>query len=218
MIKNTLPPASAVILAGGKSKRLGQDKALLRVEGQTLLARTVHTLAALSDDLVVVANHPDRYGTLALPVRLVPDERPGFGSLMGIYSGLRAARQPHVLVVACDMPFLNMDLLRFMLSLAHGQDVVVPRLGDFLEPLHAIYSRACLLPIAGQLEQKRRQIIGFFDQVRVRYVEEDEIDRFDPQHLSFMNVNTPQDWERVQRLSVHQRAKANWGASKETIS
>ena len=105
-----------------------------------------------------------------------------------------------------------------MLSLAHGQDVIIPRLGDFLEPLHAIYSQACLLPIARQLEQERRQIIRFFDQVRVRYVEEDEIDRFDPQHLSFMNVNTPQDWERVQRLSVHQRAKANWGASKETIS
>jgi molybdopterin-guanine dinucleotide biosynthesis protein A len=218
MIENTLPPASAVILAGGKSTRLGQDKALLRVDGQTLLTRTVHTLAALSDDLVVVANYPNRYKALALPVRLVPDERPGFGSLMGIYSGLSAARQPHALVVACDMPFLNMDLLRYMLSLAHGQDVVVPRLGDFMEPLHAIYSQACLLPIARQLEQERRQIIGFFDQVQVRYVEEDEIDRFDPQHLSFVNVNTPQDWERVQRLFVHHRAKANREDSKETVS
>jgi molybdopterin-guanine dinucleotide biosynthesis protein A len=191
-------PASVVILAGGRSQRLGRDKSLLPLGGEPLLARTVARLAPLSDDLIVVTNHADRYEPLGLPVRLVPDQRPGLGALMGIYSGLRAARHPLALAVACDMPFLNVSLLRYMLALAPDHDVVIPRLDGFLEPLHAVYGCACLGPMADVLEAGRRQIIAFFDQVRVRYVGEGEVDRFDPERLSFVNVNTPQDWARVQ--------------------
>jgi molybdopterin-guanine dinucleotide biosynthesis protein A len=154
----------------------------------------------LSDDLVVVTNDADRYEPLTLPARLVPDEHRGIGSLMGIYSGLKVARHTHALVVACDMPFLSLPLLRYMVPLAPGQDVVIPRIGGFLEPLHAIYSRACLPAMARLLAEGRRQIIAFFDEVRVRYVEEAEVDQLDPDHLSFVNVNTPDDWERAQRL------------------
>ena len=192
--------ASVVILAGGQSRRLGRDKSLLPVGGEPLLARTVHRLAPLSDDLIVVTNHGERYESLDLPVRLVPDERPGVGSLMGIYSGLRAARHPLALAVGCDMPFLNAPLLRYMLGLSPGYDVVIPRLAGLLEPLHAIYRETCLGPMEKLLEAGRRQIIAFFGQVRVRHVEEDEIDRFDPQRLSFVNVNTPEDWAEVQAL------------------
>jgi molybdopterin-guanine dinucleotide biosynthesis protein A len=194
-------PCSVVILAGGQSSRLGQDKAFLVLDGQPLVARTAHRLAALSDDLIVVTNDPARYEPLGLPARLLPDERPGEGSLMGIYSGLKAARYSHAVVVACDMPFLNLALLRTMLPLANGYDVVIPRLDGLLEPLHAIYGQACLPAMARLLERGQRQIIAFFHEVRVRYVEEDEVDRFDPLHLSFLNVNTPEDWERVQELS-----------------
>ena len=98
------------------------------------------------------------------------------------------------------MPFLCLPLLRYMLPLASGHDVVIPRVGGYLEPLHAIYAKACLPAMAGLLKQGRRQIIAFFDEVRVRYVEEDEVDRFDPRHLSFVNINTPADWERAQQL------------------
>lgn len=194
------PAVSAIVLAGGQSKRLGRNKALLEVEGQPLVSRTIQKLAALSDDLLVVTSDPARYAPLGLPARLVSDERPGMGSLMGIYSGLRVARHTHALAVACDMPFLNLPLLRYMMPLADGHDVVIPRLGGFFEPLHAIYGKSCLPFMAGLLEQGRRQIIAFFDHVRVRYVEEDEIEKFDPHHLSFVNVNTPGDWERVQEL------------------
>ncbi len=194
------PPVSAIVLAGGQSKRLGRDKALLEVEGQPLVSRTVHRLAALSDDLLVVSSDPARYAPLGLPAKLISDEQPGVGSLMGIYSGLRMARHTHALAVACDMPFLNLSLLRYMMPLADGHDVVIPRLGGFTEPLHAIYGRSCLPFMAGLLERGQRQIIAFFDQVRVRYVEAGEIERFDPHHLSFVNVNTPGDWERVQEL------------------
>ncbi len=200
MTENQGIPISAVILAGGQSARLGQEKALLSLNGQPLLARTVERLAALSDDLVVVTNHPARFRSLGLPARLVPDEQPGVGSLMGIYSGLRKARYSHALVVACDMPFLNLSLLQYMVPLADGHDVVIPRLDGFLEPLHAIYGKACLGAMKRLLDKERRQIIAFLGEVRVRYVEPHEIDRFDPQRLSFVNVNTAEDWARVQGM------------------
>lgn len=195
---------SVVVLAGGQSRRLGRDKAFLLVDGQPLLTWMVHRLTALSDDLIVVANDRARYEALALPARLVSDERPGVGSLMGIYSGLKAACYPHALVVACDMPLLNATLLRYMMPLAQGYDVVIPRMGGFLEPLHAIYGRTCLPAMERLLEQGQRQIIAFLGEVKVRYVEEHEIDRFDPLHLSFFNVNTAADWRRVQQLLAEQ--------------
>lgn len=191
---------SVVILAGGQSRRLGIDKSLLEVEGQPLLARTVQTLAAFSDDLVVVANETARYRSLDLGVRFVPDEKRGMGALMGIYSGLKAARNSHALAVACDMPFLSLPLLRYMVPLAKGSDVVIPRRKGLVEPLHSIYGKACLPFMAELLDQGRRKITAFFSQVRVRYVEEQELAAFDPSYLSFVNVNTPEDWERVQRL------------------
>jgi molybdopterin-guanine dinucleotide biosynthesis protein A len=195
---------SAIVLAGGASSRLGTDKAFLSLDGQPLVARTVHKLAALSDDLIVVTNEPAPYEPLALPVRLVPDERPGFGSLMGIYSGLKKARHSRALVVACDMPFLSLPLLRHMLPLAQGYDVVIPALDGLLEPLHAIYGNACLPAIAQLLERGERRVVAFFDQVRVLYLDRRAIDRWDPRHLSFLNVNTPEDWARVQELFCEQ--------------
>lgn len=194
--------ASGVVLAGGQSRRLGVEKSLLLLEGQPLLVRALDRLAEVSDDLIVVTNEPQRYEPLELAARLVPDERPGVGSLMGIYSGLKAARHAYALVVACDMPFLNLALLRHLLALAPGHDVVIPRRGEHVEPLHAVYGRACLPAMERVLARGRRQIIAFFDQVRVRYVARAEVERFDPQRLSFVNVNTPQDWERVQALAA----------------
>jgi molybdopterin-guanine dinucleotide biosynthesis protein A len=200
MTKQSDPPTSVVILAGGRSSRLGRDKSLLEVNGQPLVTRTVHTLSDLSDDLVIVANDPDRFEALALPARFVPDEIRGIGALMGVYSGLKAVRHPRALVVACDMPFLSLPLLRYMLPLAPGHDVVIPRLNNYLEPLHAVYDRSCLPSMKRLLDQGRRQIIAFFPEVRVRFVEEAEVDQFDPQRLSFVNVNTVEDWQQVQTL------------------
>jgi molybdopterin-guanine dinucleotide biosynthesis protein A len=160
----------------------------------------------LSDDLIVVTNDVARYEPLALPARLVADERSGEGSLMGLYTGLKVARYPYALAVACDMPFLSLRLLRYMVSVAHGNDVVIPRVGGYLEPLHAVYSKDCLPAMARLLAEGQRQIIAFFDQVRVRYVEQPDVDRLDPDHLSFVNVNTPGDWEQAQRLLAEKGA------------
>lgn len=197
---------STIILAGGQSRRLGLDKSLLEIEGQPLIVRTVQTLVDLSDDLIVVTNEPERYESLALEVRFVPDERRGMGSLMGIYSGLKVARHAHALAVACDMPFLNLPLLRYMVSLAEGNNVVIPRVDGLVEPLHCIYGKECLPFMARLLDQGRRKIIDFYAQVRVRYVEEQELAMFDPQGLSFVNVNTPEDWQAVQALMAQRNS------------
>lgn len=194
------PAISGVILAGGQSERLGTDKSLLEYAGEPLLARAVRLLVALSDDLIVVTNDPARYARLDLAARFVSDEKPGLGSLMGMYSGLKAANHPRALIVACDMPFVNLPLLRYMLSLADGQDVVVPRVDGLLEPLHAIYDKSCLPYMRELLDSGQRKIVAFFDRVCVRYVEEQEIGEFDPLFLSFLNVNTPEDWMRTQEL------------------
>lgn len=198
------PTISAIILAGGQSRRLGKDKCLLDIGGRSLLAHTVDKLATVSDDLIVVTSDPTYYELLDSAARIVPDQKPGMGSLMGIYSGLKDAHYAHALVVACDMPFLSLALIRYMLPLADAYDVVIPRLDGSLEPLHAIYGKSCLPYMWQHLDRGQRRIISFFDRVSVRYVEKQEVDRFDPSHLSFVNVNTPQDWIRVQELLAYQ--------------
>lgn len=194
---------SGIVLAGGRSSRLGMDKSLINVNGRPLIAQVVATLASLSDEVIIVTNSPEKYRHLG--AKLVGDVYPGKGALGGIYSGLKAAAHTHSLVVACDMPFLNLALLRYMVLLAWEHDVVIPRIDGLPEPLHAIYSKNCLEPIDRLLARGGLKIVDFFPEVRVRYIEEDEVDVFDPQHLSFFNVNTPGDLEEMRKL-VSKRA------------
>lgn len=193
-------PISCIVLAGGEGKRLATDKAFLRIGGRVLIEGIVEKMALIGDEVIIVTNSPQKYGHLE--ARLVGDIYPGKGSLGGIYSGLRAARSEYGLVVACDMPFLDLSLLRYMILLSPGQDVVIPRIGGLTEPLHAIYSKPCLQPIERVLAGGGGRIIEFFPEVRVRYVEEQEIKLFDPQCLSFFNINTPADLEKARSLEV----------------
>jgi len=192
---------SAIVLAGGHSRRLGQDKRRLRLWGETqptLLEHTVSIVAQLCSDVVVVLNDPDAWPDL--PARFAADVYPDGGALGGIYSGLLAARHDYALAVACDMPFLSLDLLRAMLLRRRDYDILVPRSLQpgttrnalDVESLHAIYSKACLKPMQQTLESGRRQIAAFFPQVRVAYVEPEETRRYDPSGRSFVNVNTPE--------------------------
>jgi molybdopterin-guanine dinucleotide biosynthesis protein A len=192
-------PVSCIVLAGGEGKRLGADKAFLKIGGRVLIEGIVEKMARIGDEVIIVTNSPRRYGYLE--AKLVGDVYPGKGALGGIYSGLKAAHSHHSLVVACDMPFLDLKLLRYMILLAPGQDVVIPRIGELTEPLHAIYSKRCLQPIECVLAGGGRRIIEFFPEVRVRYVEEQEIRLFDPQLLSFFNINTLADLEEARSLA-----------------
>jgi molybdopterin-guanine dinucleotide biosynthesis protein A len=193
-----MPTVSAVVLAGGRSTRLQQDKALLELDGEWVLESILRKLAFLSDDVLVVGGDQDKLRRLGVPI--VPDARPGAGPLGGIYSGLKSMRHERGLFVACDMPLLSLPLLRYMIELSTAFDVVIPRIGDNVEPLHAIYSQACLLPIEEQLDRGERRVVCFHPNVRMRYVEASEINDLDPQHLSFFNINTPQDLETARRI------------------
>ena len=194
-------PISCIVLAGGGGKRLGADKAFLRIGDRTLIEGIVEKMARIGDEVIIVTNSPQKYSHLK--ARLVGDVYPGKGALVGIYSGLKAAHSHHSLVVACDMPFLDLRLLRYMILLSLGQDVVIPRVGGLTEPLHAIYSKQCLQPIERVLAVSSLRIVDFFPEVRVRYIEEQEIKLFDPQRLSFFNINTPADLEKARSLGHH---------------
>ena len=190
---------TGVILSGGKNRRMGENKAFLAINGERLIDRTVRLFRSIFKEVIIVTTDPTDY--LDQPAVIVTDILPDKGALGGIYTGLFFAREQHVFVSACDMPFLSLPLLRYMVSLAAGCDVVVPAVGDWLEPLHAIYGKACLGPIERMLEAGERKIVRFFPEVRVRVVQEAEIDRLDPQRLSFLNVNTPEDWDTIRAIS-----------------
>lgn len=185
-------------MAGGRSSRLGRDKALLVLDNETLLSRALRTLTAVTAEQMVVG--PAERQQQVSAVRVVPDIVPGSGPLGGIYSALQAAAYEYVLVVACDMPFLNPLLLTYLLTQAPGWDVVLPRVDGHGEQLHAVYARSCLDAITRQLQTGDFKIDRFFARVRVRSVEADELQRYDPELRSFWNVNTPEDWEQAQRL------------------
>jgi molybdopterin-guanine dinucleotide biosynthesis protein A len=191
---------SGVILAGGKSRRLGVDKAFLTLGGRTLITRAIETMRQVTDDVIVVTNDPGRFATLGAEVRLVPDAFPRAAALVGLYSGLQAAAHDQALVVGCDMPFLNIRLLRHLVEIRPECDVVIPRRAQGLETLHARYSRRCLPAIERLLHAGGAVIFDFFPEVDVCYVDEPELRAFDPEGRSFVNVNTPQDWERVQMM------------------
>ncbi len=195
---------SCIVLAGGKGLRLGRGKVQETVGNSNLLQRVVSQLNSFSNDtIVVIASEKSLPQFIGYPrFRIVTDTYPGKGPLGGIYTGLAASDSLHNLVVACDMPFLNQALLRYMIQLSAGFDLVVPRLGNLVEPLHAVYSKSCLAPIEGLLDQGDLRVRALFDLVKVRYVEADEIDSFDPKHLSFFNINTEADLEIAQQLAT----------------
>ena len=190
---------SGVILAGGASRRLEKNKALERIGGKTLIERVIDSLAPLTTEVLVVVGRPEQAAALRLPlsVRVVSDRYPGGGSLGGIFTGLEASAEPWSLVVACDMPFLNRELLRHLMAQSSNVDAVVPCLGGQPEPLHALYSKACLAPMERMLRAGQLKIAPLFEAVRVRYVDEATIDRIDPRHLSFFNINTQADLEEA---------------------
>lgn len=167
------------------------------------MSRVLDTLRSLEGDIIIVtgAKQPLPPSSTGPRVTVVTDVFPDGGPLGGIYTGLAASDSFHNLVVACDMPFLNLPSLEYMLKNSAGFDVVIPRLNGFIEPLHAVYSRNCLPYIEREIESGRRNIRSFFPVVKVRYIESEEIDRFDPGGLSFFNINTEDDLKKARELA-----------------
>jgi molybdenum cofactor guanylyltransferase len=189
---------TGVVQAGGKSTRMGGNpKALIELGGRSIVERVVAALTPAVDDVLVVTNTPELYAFLGLP--MVADVYPDHGSLGGIYSGLRAAGEI-AFTVACDMPFLHPEVVRLVVERAGEGDVVIPRVGEQLETMHAAYSQTCLPPIEARLRAGRLKIVGFFDDVRVVEIGAAEVARFRDPAIAFMNVNTPDELERARAL------------------
>lgn len=195
---------TSIVLAGGKSTRLGKDKATELIGGESLLQRVLSRLATFSTDIILVVTKGQAKLPDYLPpgTRIIQDIFPDGGALGGIYSGLTVSPSFHNLLVACDMPFLSVPLLQYLLEVSPSYDVVVPRVGDWLEPLHAVYSKNCIAPIRRLLEEGNHRIFDFFPQVKVKYVTEEELNRFDPEHLSIFNINTQQELDRARQLAL----------------
>jgi molybdopterin-guanine dinucleotide biosynthesis protein A len=192
---------TGVIQAGGRSTRMGgRPKALLDLGGRRIIDRVVEALTAVVDQVLIVTNTPELYADLG--VRMVADVYPDHGSLGGIYSGLLAAPGDAAFTVACDMPFLHPDVIRLVVDRVGEGDVVIPRVGDQLETLHALYAKTCLAPMEGQLEAGRLKITGFFPDVRVIEIPEADVARVRDPALVFMNVNTPEELERARTLAA----------------
>lgn len=187
-------PVTVAILAGGRSRRMGRPKAWLDVQGRPLLTRVLASVRELSQDILLIANQPELYTAFDLPC--LPDLIPDSGPLGGLYTALKAARQPWTLVVACDMPWLNPALLAALIELAlsSAEEAVVPRWDERPEPLHAVYHRRCLPALTAKIKAGDLKIAGLLNELSVRYVEPAEIRRYDADGRSFTNLNTPDDW------------------------
>jgi len=182
---------------------LGRDKVQEVIGNSNLLQRVVSQLSSFNNDIIVVIASGKSLAQFAgySRFRIATDIYPGKGALGGIYTGLVVSNSLYNLVVACDMPFLNQALLQYMVQVSPGFDVVVPRVGNWVEPLHAVYSKSCQAPIERLLSQGEVRVSALFGLVKVRYIEGDEISRFDPKHLSFFNINTEADLEMAQQLA-----------------
>ena len=206
-----LGDVTAVILAGGMSRRLGRNKALEPFLGETLIRRVIRRMRLVADEAIVVANDEWRVAELDLPddVRAVVDRYPGKGSLGGILTGLESARTEWAAFCACDMPFVNADLYRWLLSMREKHDAVVPEVDGRPEPIHAVYSRACVGPIRYRVAADDLKIASFFEDVRVLLAAEGQVRAIDPDLMSFFNVNTQEDLDTALDMARGAAAREN---------
>lgn len=189
----------AIILAGGKSSRMGQSKALLRFDGEPLIVHQVRALQCLFGEIAVVAAAEQELPPL--PVTLIRDEVAHQGPVGGMYYGLRAVGRDYCFVSSCDLPFLNLSLVSYLVSKISDYDVVVPYWQGRLQSLHAVYRRSVAAFLKEQLERGELRPVMLYDKVRTYKVGEHEIRRFDPEGLSLLNINTPDDYKKaLQRL------------------
>jgi molybdopterin-guanine dinucleotide biosynthesis protein A len=192
---------SIVIQAGGQSTRMGQDKGLLQFGKYKMVEYILHQVSGMGEKNFIVSNRPEEYKEFGLPV--YTDIYHNIGPLGGFHTIFSFLEMEYALVLACDMPFINRDLINYLLSLASDYDIIVPRLNHnkFVKPFRAVYSKRCMPAVEKAIEQNHRRVISFFDDVRVRYLEKDEIHIYDPDERSFFNVNTPEDLQKAIQMA-----------------
>ncbi|WP_223906324.1 molybdenum cofactor guanylyltransferase [Geobacter sp. AOG1] len=188
------PDITGVILVGGQSRRMGTDKAFLDLRGRPLIERVLRVCEEVCGSVLLVGNRPERFSAYGLPV--VPDIYPG-SSLGGLYTGLSHASTPTIFATPCDIPFPNAAIMRHLISCRDDYDAVVPLTTHGVEPLFAIYTKACLEPMRRMLEAGNVRIHDLYSLIRIRYVETAELASLDPFGTAFLNLNTPDDYEKA---------------------
>lgn len=183
-------PVTIAVLAGGQSKRMGTDKSFVNFRGQPLISHVLEKVSQLSLPIILIANHQELYRSLGFPI--FSDVMPGNASLGGLYTAIFHSSTSHTLCVACDMPCLNPALLRYLIDQGQDYEAVVPRIDDLPQAFHAVYRRSCLPLVEKQVQQGHLKVRDLFPMMNCRYVDMDEIKRFDPLLSSFTNVNTPE--------------------------
>lgn len=190
-----------VILAGGRSRRMGENKAKMMFGGEPLLTRVARRLSPAVDDLLVIG--PSSLAPLAPRARVVEDALPAIGPLGGLYTALTATTSAHIFLVACDMPFISLSLVRAMLAFARTHsdaDVVALEADGHVQPLHAVYSRACLPAVERALKASDHSLHALLAHLTFAAIDAETVRCEDPTGLSTFNVNTPEDWEKALRL------------------
>ena len=195
---------SGIILAGGLSTRLGRDKSVEPIANQTLLSRIHEKLSQITNDITVVVNTKQKAEKIPIPnVEIVLDLYPDCGSLGGMFTGLTYAKQEWGFVVACDMPFINIQLIEKMMELRANHDAVVPYLNDFPEPTHALYSKKCLPHIEKYLKNNQLKISNFFKDVHINKIPAEIIKTYDPEFLSFFNINNEKELDAAKQILIN---------------
>lgn len=185
---------TAIILAGGKSRRMGLNKAFLKYGNKTFIEHQITRLNRIFDEIILSANDASIYTHLNLPI--VSDVIPERGPLGGICAGLVRSTSFHAFVIACDMPFIHEKIILYLKEQIDGYDVVVPRTSRGLEPLHAFYSKNCIQPMYRCLNEGRLRIIDFFSEVKVKIVDEQEFKKLDVSTQTLVNLNTPEEYNK----------------------
>ncbi len=199
--KGLFPDVTGVILAGGKSRRMGCDKATLHWQGRTLFAGVLTMMRALFPAVRIAGDRPD----LALPeVPYFPDDYPG-SALGGLYTGLRVAATDWIFVAPCDLPAPDAELVRCILAQRDGLDAVVPRTRQGFEPLFAAYRKSCLPPMRELLEEGNFRIYDFYSQVRIGYLDPPQMPA--GWRRSLLNVNSPDDLAQLQQAADRRKEK-----------
>lgn len=186
---------SGIILAGGQSLRMGQDKAMMSFNNETVIEHTVKELQKVADEIIIASNHTCKYNMPGLTE--VADVFPGMGPLGGIHAGLTAAKNDYAFVVSCDLPLFNAELAAYLLKQKQGYDVVAPERCGYWEPLCAVYSRRCLPIIEKHLREDMKQVSRFYPEVKVLRIKETELSFLGKTDDFFYNLNTAEDYHAL---------------------
>jgi len=188
---------TGVILAGGASRRMGSNKALLEVEGNTIIARIYRTLSGLFHEVIIVTDSPQDYDFL--PCRKAPDIYSNFGSIAGLHSALTHSSTVNTFVTACDMPFLDQSIIRYLCHLQQKEnfEATIPYSEGGQEPLHGVYSSVCKEIFEGAIESGERKVVDILKKINLREVRYDEVRSIGGHAASFLNVNTPEEYEGI---------------------